>query len=523
MARPRWPYRRRVGGDLPLEVGEPTVPLEPLSPAPPPAVAPVPPPHDPYLGPPPPIEPALAAPGPPGALPPEPPDRRAVWPWLVLLLILVLGGLAIAYAIGHNRHKSTHHTTIVLTTTPSTTTAPAPAPAPARVKVPSLIGLGQAEATRRLSRAGLLATLVGQASPKAKGTVVGQRPSPGANLARGARVQLAISTGPPIPTLVEVPDLLGVAGAEAVSRLKTVGLVAKPRSAFSSKPKGTVVAQAPASGTRVKVGAIVLLTTSKGPRFVTVPNLVGQTESAARGSLRAAGLRASVFRVPSAEAPGSVVAQAPRPGEKLVKGSNVRLNVSKGAPAATSAPTTTAPAPTTTAPTTTAPPAPTTTSAPPTTAPPPPPPTPPPPPPPPPPPAAVPGVVGQSQTSARSRIRAAGLLAAVVYVGSNDPAGQVVAQFPAPGTTLKRGARVRINVSLGPKPKPQRAVPDVTGEDEATATTDLEDAGFTVDPVDQDTADPSEDGVVLDQDPAAGSRAPAASAVSIFVGRYNGG
>ena len=63
-------------------------------------------------------------------------------------------------------------------------------------------------------------------------------------------------------------------------------------------------------------------------------------------------------------------------------------------------------------------------------------------------------------------------------------------------------------------------MPDVTGEDQATATSDLQAAGFRVSVVDQPTSDQNEDGIVLDEDPTAGTRIPASSLVTIYVGRF---
>ena len=108
------------------------------------------------------------------------------------------------------------------------------------------------------------------------------------------------------------------------------------------------------------------------------------------------------------------------------------------------------------------------------------------------------------------------------YVASSEPSGTVVAQHPTAGTTLRRGAAVRIAVSTGPNPKLAKAVPDVTGEDEATARSDLQAAGFRVSVVDEPTSDQNEDGIVLDEDPAAGTRVPAGSLVTIYVGRFSG-
>ena len=64
------------------------------------------------------------------------------------------------------------------------------------------------------------------------------------------------------------------------------------------------------------------------------------------------------------------------------------------------------------------------------------------------------------------------------------------------------------------------AVPDVTGEDEVTATQDLENAGLTVQVVDRDTAEASQDGMVIEQAPTANQSAQPNSTVTIYVGRY---
>src|SRR5690348_12999360 len=125
-------------------------------------------------------------------------------------------------------------------------------------------------------------------------------------------------------------------------------------------------------------------TTAKKPKvklLLPAPNLVGSQWKQASAGLRRAGFHVSFASVRSALPRGTVTAQDPKPGTKVAKGSDVRLNVSNGvaqkktttvpqattapqvttAPATTSAATTTATstaATTTTAQTTTAPPAP---------------------------------------------------------------------------------------------------------------------------------------------------------------------
>jgi beta-lactam-binding protein with PASTA domain len=299
-------------------------------------------------------------------------------------------------------------------------------------------------------------------------------------------VALTVSGGKP---KLAAPNVVGLTAAAAVRRLQAAGLTSSQRVIFASAPPGRVVSQRPAAATAVKKGSTVALSVSKGPQRVVVPNVVGRRRDDAVARIKQAGLVAAVFSVPSQAARGFVVAQSPQAGTKAPKRSRVRLNVSKGAPTTTPTTTGTATTPATTAPAAQ---------------------------------ARVPRVVGQSQSTAVRRLRAAGFRVRTVYVSSTKPQGTVVAQRPAPGTTLRRGSPVRINVSNGPNPKPLRAVPDVTGEDEATAAADLRAAGFRVEVVDQPTTDENEDGVVLDQDPTAGTRAPSGSLVTIYVGRFSG-
>jgi beta-lactam-binding protein with PASTA domain len=58
----------------------------------------------------------------------------------------------------------------------------------------------------------------------------------------------------------------------------------------------------------------------------------------------------------------------------------------------------------------------------------------------------------------------------------------------------------------------------VTSLDEGTATSMLEDAGFVVEVQDVPTSDPSQDGIVVSQDPPKGKAKPGAT-VTIAVGR----
>jgi serine/threonine-protein kinase len=109
-----------------------------------------------------------------------------------------------------------------------------------------------------------------------------------------------------------------------------------------------------------------------------------------------------------------------------------------------------------------------------------------------------------------------------VYKQSSQPANRVLTQSPSAGTSLKRGSRVRLVVSSGPNPQPATSVPNVIGEDQATAASDLRSAGFKVVVLNRPTTSQSKDGVVVDEQPRPGSSIPGGSQVTIFVGRFSG-
>jgi serine/threonine-protein kinase len=134
----------------------------------------------------------------------------------------------------------------------------------------------------------------------------------------------------------------------------------------------------------------------------------------------------------------------------------------------------------------------------------------------------APNLVGETLASARRILLAHGLRIEVRYVPSGQPAGTVLGQSPRPGATVQRGA-VFVTVSKG-KPQPTGVlVPDVVGEDEQSATADLQTAGFTVSTNSQTTSDPAQDGTVVSQQPSGGTRASKDSTVTITVAHYEGG
>jgi serine/threonine-protein kinase len=401
-----------------------------------------------------------------------PPPERYWWLWLVLLLLLVVAGLLAWYFLSRGNDKAV---------------------------VPNVIGLRAQQAEIRIQDRGLQALARIAPSNRPQGVVFAERPGAGTQLDKGQSVTIFVSSG-----RFAVPDVTGLRLPEAQKKLQRLGFKVEVKRVASTKPKGVVVNQDPAAGVTAVSGTTVTLSVSSGAKPVVVPRVVGQTQGAAVQVLTALGLKPVLQNVPSDKPAGTVVGQKPAAGTQVDKGSNVTVNVSTGTAATTpttTTTTTTATATTTTSVTTTTT-GPTTTTA---AA-----------------PVRVPRMVGLAQTPALRRLNVLGLRPTVVYARSSQPANRVIAQSPAPGTTLKPGSRVQVKVSTGPNPQPNIAVPNVVGQDQATAAQSLRNAGFKVAVLNRPTADQSKDGLVVEQQPRAGSNIPAGMQVTIFVGRFSG-
>lgn len=143
----------------------------------------------------------------------------------------------------------------------------------------------------------------------------------------------------------------------------------------------------------------------------------------------------------------------------------------------------------------------------------------------------IPDVTGLSKQDAEDTLTKANFVPIESDVTSSKPDGTVVSEDPAGGSTAVLGSGVHIGISNG-KGKPKNGgsgsggtvvVPDVVGERQSQATTDLESDGFVVKAVSKDVTDQHQDGVVLGESPPAGSKAKRGSTVTITVGKFAGG
>lgn len=131
--------------------------------------------------------------------------------------------------------------------------------------VPDLTtGISLREARFRVEQAGLTVGRVEEVASEALvGTVVGQRPEPGAQASRGSAVDLQVSRGPALP--FPAPNLVGSSTETAVALLDSLGLavgqIAYREQADVQEDK--VLEQKPEAGAEVRAGDKIDLTISK--------------------------------------------------------------------------------------------------------------------------------------------------------------------------------------------------------------------------------------------------------------------
>jgi serine/threonine-protein kinase len=338
-----------------------------------------------YAGPPPSYEPPtgimLAAPAlyPEDYGPPEDEERRSK-----RLLWWGLAALAIAAAV----------VAAVLLLSPA-----------GKVTVPDVTGRSEQAASTELRHAGLEPVpSLRPSSTVPSGLVISQNPAAGTRVEKGRKVGIVVSGG---PASAPVTDVEGLSAAEAVTKLRDAGFKPKTTKETSSTvAAGKVIATNPTAGTEKQLGSPVAVIVSSGPAPVKVPDVIGQSQSAAEGALTNAGLAVGTVtkRTSTSQSPGTVLAQSPSTGTSVKAESKVNLTVAQ-APKE----------------------------------------------------IAVPNVVGESQTLALVTLGQAGFKPKTTSVKTSEPSqvGIVLHQSPGAGSKAPKGSVVTIAVDvLGPETTP---------------------------------------------------------------------
>ncbi|HEY2161795.1 MAG TPA: Stk1 family PASTA domain-containing Ser/Thr kinase [Solirubrobacteraceae bacterium] len=202
---------------------------------------------------------------------------------------------------------------------------------------------------------------------------------------------------------------------------------------------------------------------TKSTTQVLVPNVINQQLPVARTILQNEQFQISVTQQVSNKPAQTVIGEIPSGGSKADKGSTVSLTVSSG-PAAVN----------------------------------------------------VPSVVGETLSQARKTITQNGLKVGRTISQSNDQfaSGTVIDSSPSAGQPVPSGSAITLVVSSG---KAKVNVPDVTGQTQQAATSNLVNAGFKVGTVTQQQTTSSPAGTVISQSPSGGTPEVPGTSINIVV------
>jgi hypothetical protein len=147
-----------------------------------------------------------------------------------------------------------------------------------QVLVPDIVGLLLSAATTAVQDAGLTLTYTELESASPVGTVLAQQPASGVYADTGSAVTASVAKAAVVVS-VPVPNVAGLAEADALAQITAAGLLAGARStATNALSAGKVTTTAPAAGTIVPINSAVAYTVSTGP--VRVTRSVTSTKSA---------------------------------------------------------------------------------------------------------------------------------------------------------------------------------------------------------------------------------------------------
>ncbi|HQZ14562.1 MAG TPA: PASTA domain-containing protein, partial [Acidimicrobiia bacterium] len=228
---------------------------------------------------------------------------------------------------------------------------------------------------------------------------------------------------------ISVPNVTGFQKDVASAQLATTGLRVTFSQKFSDDPVGTVIASSPAAGDFVDSDGTVRLILSKGPKPISVTDVMakGLSPLDARAALEKEGFIVIERREFSETVPkDSLIGTDPKTNAKLAPESTISLIISDG-----------------------------------------------------PQPVPVPSISGKTFEQASAIISGAGFSPARRDDFSDTvPAGSIIGTDPAAGTEIQKGATVSIVVSKGPE---LVGVPNLVGQTVEAASGRLEELGLVAD------------------------------------------
>ena len=208
------------------------------------------------------------------------------------------------------------------------------ASSPKNVDLPDLVGMTQEEAESKLKELKLEYTIEEQYNKDVEsGKVISQNPEyKGENykILSSTKIKLYVSKGVEV---VKVPKIAGKTFEDAQKEIEDLGLTVEKVEETSQKiEEGVVIKQDPKEDTEVETGTSVKIyvSTGTGIKKVSVPYLVGSTESEAKSKITSAGLKAEVvYEEDTTKTDGTVLKQNTETGTTVDEGTTVIITVNK--------------------------------------------------------------------------------------------------------------------------------------------------------------------------------------------------
>ena len=171
-------------------------------------------------------------------------------------------------------------------------------------------------------------------SDEKDGTILEQDVKAGDTVKRGSQINVVIAgKGDSTSEMVKIPSVIGKTKSSAKSTLESAGFsVTFEYGDYNNSVAADVVtAQSPSAKKQAAKGSTVTVTLSPGQKPITVPNVLGASQSQAESALAGAGLKYTYAdsqysdTVPA----GSVISQT-KSGETVAAGTTITLTLSKG-------------------------------------------------------------------------------------------------------------------------------------------------------------------------------------------------
>lgn len=171
-------------------------------------------------------------------------------------------------------------------------------------------------------------------SDEKDGTILEQDVKAGDTVKRGSQINVVIAgKGDSTSEMVKVPSVIGKTKSSAKSTLESAGFsVTFEYGDYNDSVAADVVtAQSPSAKNKAAKGSTVTVTLSPGQKPITVPNVVGASQSHAESALAGAGLKYTYADSQYSDTvPAGNVINQTKSGETVAAGTTITLTLSKG-------------------------------------------------------------------------------------------------------------------------------------------------------------------------------------------------